>query len=228
MMQQAAGLATRSRKRQRIGVAQCFAAARVLIEDDQAWADFSHKLQADLQLQPKAINRSDALRLALLSAVGETGKDVRKQVSRFYRAVRPFFDSGVSARELPDLIKAKGGFQRLASANATKRGTSKEDQTDGGQPGSGSESVERKTGNPIPTGGRRNDPNDNSNDDEIADKQGTDGARSTSLVLEGPLEGEGNALLNFSLPCFASFCAHIDRVRNGGFVMQIFYAQEVD
>src|SRR5215216_633492 len=34
MLQQAAGLATRSRKRQRIGVAQCFAAARVLIEDD--------------------------------------------------------------------------------------------------------------------------------------------------------------------------------------------------
>ncbi|WP_407531138.1 hypothetical protein [Methylobacterium oryzisoli] len=121
-MERLQALGANYREEKRYAVAYCYGLAQHFVRNKRAWAAFCQdKFWKYYKGGPAKADRSEALRFVLLLAGGAKGNAASKNASKLHCAVRPFFDEGVPAQDVPSKVVEGGGFAKLASAHVKKK-----------------------------------------------------------------------------------------------------------
>ncbi len=104
--------------RQKLG--EVYAAAIVLSHDKDQWQTFCEQEEwISFRQRPKPIDahRENALRYAVRYAVGFDGTSSNQAAYRYKKALEGCWSGKVAPSEVPDLIKASGGIEKLKQQN---------------------------------------------------------------------------------------------------------------
>lgn len=92
-----------------------YASAQILALDSDQWFDFTrHSRWKDRRGRPQEGDQKDAFDYVVRFYVGFEGKGATRRASLIKRALRPSFDKGLPAREIPKLLSTSGGISGLA------------------------------------------------------------------------------------------------------------------
>ncbi|MDR7039170.1 hypothetical protein J2X36_003943 [Methylobacterium sp. BE186] len=113
-----------SREGLRCELANACGIAIYLRSNELQWLAFLERNEID-SAEARKPQQAEALRCVLSCIVPGRGKQQKKRVSKYFKALNPFVEAEADINEIPQLIKDAGGIERLARKEAKKKGKTK-------------------------------------------------------------------------------------------------------